>query len=274
MEEDEIILEVKKNEPENKNKKSNKKKKSGKARRFFLLLKIVVITIISLIVVFLIFNSSLFNIKQIDVTGNSKLSENKVISISSLSIDTNIFHFNKENVEKNLIENAYIEDVTIKRKLPSTVEIIIKERIPSYMLQFTDSYVYINNQGYMLEISNEKLEIPIIVGFTTDLNTFKVGNRLETQDLKKMNMVIKIFETAKNVDLSQYISKIDISNTKEYKIEMESLGKVIYLGDATDLNSKMLELKEILHKTQEEAGEVFLNVDLNTQRAYFRRKID
>lgn len=274
MSRDEIVLEVKKNEPEKKNKKSNNKKKKEKTRSSFRLVKIIVITIIFLIALVLVFNSSLFNIRQIEVTGNSKLSENKVISISSLSIDTNIFHFNKRNIEKSLVENAYIEDVTIKRKLPSTVEIIIKERNPSYMIQFTDNYVYINNQGYMLEISNVKLEVPIIVGFTTDLNTFKVGNRLESQDLKKMNMVIKIFETAKNVDLSQYISKIDISNTKEYKIEMESLEKIIYLGDATDLNSKMLELKEILHKTQGEAGEVFLNVDLNTQRAYFRRKID
>lgn len=274
MDEDEIVIEVKKSEPEKKNNKSNKKKKTGKRQTFFSILKTLFLLIISIAIIVLIGNSSLFNIKQIEVTGNSRLSENKIISISSLNIDTNIFRFSKHDVKKSLLENAYIEDVKISRKLPSTVTIEIKERIPSYMLQFTDSYVYINNQGYMLEISNEKLEVPVIVGFTTDLNTFKVGNRLDMQDLKKMNMVIKILETAKNVELSEYISKVDISNTKEYKIEMESLGKTIYLGDATDLNSKMLELKEILHKTQGEAGEVFLNVDLNTQRAYFRRKID
>ena len=47
------------------------------------------------------------------------------------------------------MENAYVEDVTIKRELPSTVIIEINERIPTYMLQYTDSYVFINNQGYL-----------------------------------------------------------------------------------------------------------------------------
>ena len=275
MDDNEIVFEVKKenNEKTDNKNKSKKTNKSDKTKKHPILKGILVI-VLAIISMVLIANSSLFNIKEIKVEGNVSLSENKVISISSLNTDVNIFKFNKKNVIKLLLENPYVEHVTISRKLPSTVIIKINERIPTYILQFTDSYVYINNQGYMLEISNDKIDVPILLGFTTDLSNIKIGNRLDSKDLEKMNTVIKIYETAKNVDLAQYISKIDMSDTKEYKITMDELGKIIYIGDASDLNSKMLELKEILHKTQNKSGIVFLNVDLNTQRAYFRQNIE
>ena len=273
MDDDEIVVEVKKRKKSN-SKKAEKKATTKNGKKALTIIKVIFIIALLIGATILIINSSLFNIKNFEVVGNSILSSNKIISLSTLQVDTNIFSFNKRNVKQAILENAYVEDVKISRKLPSTVLVEIEERIPTYILQFTDSYVYINNQGYMLDISSEKLDVPVIVGFITDLSNIKAGNRLDKKDLEKMNMVLKIYETAKNVELAEYITKIDVSDTKEYKIYMESLNKTIYLGDASDINSKMLELKEILHKTQNKKGEVFLNVDLNTQKAYFRQSID
>lgn len=276
MENDEIIVEVQKRKKTKKRTiKAPEKKASGKkSKKTLAILKVLFIIALAIGAIVLIMYSGLFNVKDFEVSGNSRLSSNKIISLSNIQVDTNIFSINKKQAKQAILENAYVEEVSINRKLPSTVSIEIKERIPTYILQFTDSYVYINNQGYMLEISNDKIEVPIIVGFITDLSNIKAGNRLDVKDLEKMNTILKIYETAKNVELAEYITKIDVSDTKEYKVYMESLNKIVYLGDASDLNSKMLELKEILHKTQNRKGEVFLNVDLNTQKAYFRQSID
>ena len=177
---------------------------------------------------------------------------------------------NKRLTREKIKENAYIENVEITKKIPSTVEIKVEEREAKYMLQFADSYVYINNQGYMLEISNEKLDIPILIGFTTDLSNIKAGNRINVADLNKMNMVIKIYETAKSNGLGNLITKIDISNEKNYTIILEKEGKTVYLGDCSELNTRILYLKSILETSQGKSGELFLNVDLNSQEAYFR----
>ena len=144
------------------------------------------------------------------------------------------------------------------------------------MLQFADSYVYINNQGYMLEISNEKLPVPVLVGFTTDLSNIKTGNRVDVDDLKKLNTVIKIYDSAELNELSELITKIDISNSKDYSIELESKGKVVYLGecsDYSDLKTRMLYLKSILEKSEGKSGEIFLDVDLNSEKIRFKEKI-
>lgn len=258
----------------NKSKKNNKISKKEATRRK--LLKIIGITILLIFLIILLCSSRLFNIKSIEVSGNTKLSDEKIISLSSLELYTNIFNFKRSNIVKNIKENAYIEDVKVSRKYPSTVNIEVEEREARYMLQFADSYVYINNQGYMLEISNEKLELPILVGFTTDLSNIKAGNRINVDDLKKLNTVIKIYDSAKLNDMNELITKIDISNSKNYSIEMASKGKIVYLGECSnysDLKTRMLYLKSILDKTEGSSGEIFLDIDLNSEKIRFKEKV-
>lgn len=258
----------------NKLKKNNKTSKKEITR--IKLLKVIGISVLLIFLIILLFSSSLFNIKTIEVSGNVKLSNEKIISLSSLELYTNIFKFKKSNTIKNIKENAYIENVKITRKYPSTVNIEVEERETRYMLQFADSYVYINSQGYMLEISNEKLELPILVGFTTDLSNIKAGNRINVDDLKKMNTVIKIYDSAKLNELNELITKIDISNPKNYSIEMASKGKIIYLGECSnysDLKTRMLYLKSILEKTEGMSGELFLDIDLNSEKIRFKEKV-
>lgn len=274
---DEIIVGInRKNNSNNKKTKGNKSKKTQnkkdnkKKRTMTKGAKALFSVIGTIILLVLLFSSPLFNIKNIEVEGNSKVSDEKMISISSIQFHTNIFSMKKRDAIEKIKTNPYIEDVKIAIKLPSTVKIEVIEREPRYMLQFADSYVYINNQGYMLEISNEALEVPILIGFTTDLSNIKAGNRINVEDLEKMNMVIKIFETVKSNDMGHLVSKIDISNDKNYTIILESEGKKVYLGDCSDLNTRILYLKAILEKSAGRSGEIFLNVDLNTQDVYFR----
>lgn len=281
MEDDEIIIGIerpksskKNSKPKTKKKTKKNKKKNAKKEKILKLFKNFLIVVAFVVLVILVFSSSLFNIKTILVEGNSKLSEEKVIDISSLKLDTNIFKFSKSKIKNIIKENSYVEDVKISRKLPSTVKITINERIPSYMLQFADSYVYINNQGYMLEISNKKLELPILTGFTTDLSNVKPGNRINLDDLKKMSMVIKIYQTLSNNGIADIVSKIDTSDERNYTIFFDSENKKVYLGNGSDLSTKIFVLKSILEASSGKKGEIFLNVDLNTERAYFRENTD
>lgn len=237
--------------------RSNKAKKAG------------IIVLFSILIV-LILGSSLFNVKKIEVIGNDRISDEMIISLSGLELYENMFTFNKLSVIDKIKENAYIKNVKISRKLPDTVKITVQENLPRYLIQIADSYAYINNQGYILEISTEKENMPIITGVSTDLSRIKEGERINVEDLKKMDMVIKICEIAKSNDLKELITKIDISNDRNYTIILETEGKTVYLGDCSDLNTRMLYLKSVLEASSGKSGEIFLNVDLNSDNVYFR----
>lgn len=253
--------------------KGKKQKKSKKKKNHKRLISFLIVLIIIGVIIFLL-NSSFFVIKGVEVNNNSKVSKEELEEIANFGMYKNIFWLNTRKIENDIkTNNAYIEEVQVSRKLPNTAVITVKERVPKYMLQFADSYVYINNQGYMLEVSTENINLPIILGFKTDLSNIEVGKRLDIEDLKKMETIIKIVETANLNEVREYITKIDISDESNYTLILESIQKTVYLGDCSDLNTRMLYLNGILKLYKNTPGEIFINMDLNTENAYFREKI-
>ena len=269
---------IKKQKNNSKNKKIYRKKNLSneqikKRKRVARIVKYSTLLICLLTVVICTMFSPLFNIEKITVAGNSKISENEIISLSQIQKGENIYKISKSRIIQNIKQNAYIEDVVIKRKLPSEVEIIIKERKKSFILEYASSFVYINNQGYILEVSSEKLNLPIIQGQETEEEKYVAGNRLCESDLEKLSTVIKIMEVAEVNEIADLITRVDISNSQNYKIVFESEGKIAYLGDSLDLNTKILHIKEILEKEKGVEGEIFVNIDLNTGYPTFRQKV-
>jgi cell division protein ftsQ len=259
----------------------NAKKKLTKQQQIAIkkkkaILKIVkVLTLIIVIIGVSIYValSPLFNIKEINVTGNSKLSKEEVISLSELKTDENTFKVSKKNIKNKVKANAYIENVKIRRKLPDKVEIIVVERVATYMIPFANSYIYINNQGYMLEITSQKAEMPAIVGISTPEEELHEGQRLISEDLVKLGEVLQIMESANANELVDLITKIDISNRQDYILTLEKEKKAIHLGDVSNLSTKMAYVKKILNDEKGVEGEILVNTDLTNKGAVFREKV-
>ena len=218
--------------------------------------------------------SPIFNIKEIQVLDNEQVSKETIESLSGLHEGENIFRFLKINVEQAIKKEAYIEDVEIKRKLPTTVEIKVKERKSSFSIAFLNSYAVINNQGYILEMTEQNKGLPIIKGINTDEGQISAGNRLNNEDLSKLETAIKIVNTFKDNNLDGQITSIDLTNESECKVEMEQEQKMIYLGDKTNLSNKIIYVQAIINETKNKKGEIFVDGDLNNKfKPYFRENV-
>lgn len=217
--------------------------------------------------------SSFFNIKKIEIVGNNKLTRDEAISLSQIEIEENTFKLSKNKIEKNIKQNAYVESVKIKRNLPSTILIEIEERVPTYMITFANAYAYINNQGYFVEISKEKLELPIITGYATKEEDIQLGERLCTEDLKKLDDILQIMKAAESNEIANIVTKINISDKQDYVLELKSEKKTVHVGDTSNLSTKMLYIKEIIEQNKKIEGEILVNTDLNNKWAIFRKKV-
>lgn len=244
-----------------------------KRKRVIFALKYGALSILFITLILCAMFSPLFNIKTIEVQGNEKVTESEIISLSQIQIEQNTFQLNKRKIKKQIKQNAYIGKVKISRKLPSTLIIQVEERKPTYLLEYAGAYVYVDKQGYFLEIAQEKLELPILQGAITEVSEFSVGNRLCTEDLETLSLVAQIMEVAEINELSNLITRIDISKPKNIKLIFEKQEKTAYLGDNTNLNTKILTIKSILEKEEGKAGEIFVNIDLNKENAVFRERV-
>lgn len=217
--------------------------------------------------------SSFFNIKKIEIVGNNKLTRDEAISLSQIEIEENTFKLSKNKIEKNIKQNAYVESVKIKRNLPSTILIEIEERVPTYMITFANAYAYINNQGYFVEISKEKLELPIITGYATKEEDIQLGERLCTEDLQKLDDILQIMKAAESNEIANIVTKINIYDKQDYVLELKSEKKTVHVGDTSNLSTKMLYIKEIIEQNKKIEGEILVNTDLNNKWAIFRKKV-
>lgn len=133
------------------------------------------------------------------------------------------------------------------------------------MLILENQYAYINNQGYILEITDVKLEVPTITGYKTE--NLEPGSRLIEEDLKKLDTVIQILKTAGEKSLDKIITNINIEDEKDYLITIESENKIIHFGNSNNVNDKFINIEAILKDTVGQKGEIFVK-DLN--KVFFR----
>lgn len=253
-------------------KKQRKRDKRLKRIKFFLKL-ILLIGVISGIIAFATC-SPIFNIQNIEVTNNKQLSPETIISLSELSVGQNIFKFWKNDVENKIKSNAYIESVELKRVFPNKLQINIQEREPKFSVPVLGEYAYINTQGYILEITQNQLNLPIITGISTKEEEIKPGNRLNNKDLTELEIILKIISAMKENQLDKEVTSIDISNKNDYIIYMQNEKKKIHLGDGSNLSNKMLYVIAIINEEKGKEGEIFANGDLNQKfKVYFREKV-
>lgn len=259
----------KKNNTIRKNKTNRKKKRKKSSKKMitfvscFLLIAIVIIFALT---------TPIFNISNIEVNGNSKISTDTIISISGLKKGQNIFKFNNSTIQ-NIKENNYIDEVQIKRKLPGTIIISVKEREIKYQIKLLNSYAYIDKNGYILEVSTVKKEVPIIVGFNIEENELINKNRLEVEDLEELNKILKVLDSAKTINIDSIITEINIENKDNYYLYIESQNKKIYIGDTSNLTKKMLYIKKILEEESDKSGTIFTNGDISSGfKPYFRQE--
>ena len=212
-----------------------------------------------------------FNITDIKVYGNEKNSPETYISLSKINLGTtNIFAINNIGINKNLKENAYVEEVKLERKLPNTIELHITERKVFYQIKYSDIYIFLDNQGYILEISEEKKDIPVIEGFSTIKGNINVGQRLLEEDLIKLNVVAKFINHCKYNTIENKITDIDVTEDTNYIVYFKKDKKTVYLGDASNLNERLSLLKTILTNEKDKEIEIFMNGNLNEDEVFIR----
>lgn len=248
-------------------------KKDKKKRKIAGVVKYSSLAILFITVILCAMFSPLFNIKTIQVEGNELITENEIISLSQIQIGENTFKLSKNKIRNQIKRNTYIDEVIIRRKLPSNIILTVEERKPAYLLEYAGSYIYIDKQGYMLEISSIKLELPILQGALTQTADFIVGNRLCIEDLEKISGLIKIMELANLNEISNLITRIDIENKQNIKLIIEQKDKIVYLGDTNNLIDKIPIIKKIIEENEGVPGEIFVNMDLNKENPIFRERV-
>lgn len=186
--------------------KEIERSKKVRKKKNYLLRFFITVGIVAAVGLFL--SSGFFDIKTIEVEGSSYYEADEVINLALARKNVNIFWgAGTDRIKKNLLKDPYFSEVKVKRKLPSTLVIKVKERAQAAAIVYGDQYVVIDKEGIVLRKSRVDPKITLLTGLT--VSKLKIGEKVEAEEKTVLDTTLATLDSMRDGDI--YFKKIDVS---------------------------------------------------------------
>ena len=219
-------------ESPSKAKKPKKPKKKPSRRLSKKGITIICLFVLILGLVALIWFLPAFRVRNVHVEGNVSQTDQDILRQLKLEYNSHLMGGVSGNIldvirldygkteERIKRENPYIEDIRVSVKLPSTVDVTVKERSKICYVRTPDGYAALDKDGIVLELSSNdtgKRVRPVICGLNVKYaelgKPVTIGN---SNDYKKAIIVLGAILAADNASIGDSYSMFE--NTLEVRM--------------------------------------------------------
>ncbi len=203
-------------------------------------------------VMILVVRSRIYVIREIEVTGNETVSASEIAGLSGLVLGQNIFKVDKAAVERNLLNNNYVELLEVETVLPETVVLRVRERKPAAAVNCAGVILLTDAEGYILGRmaglpSDEKVIVISGMNVVVAPNDRMIGSASGGQ-MESMKRLLAAIEEAQAEKL---ISEMNVADSDNLYLVTQS-GIQVMLGDGEQLDKKLTWMKAVLEKLTDE----------------------
>ena len=147
--------------------------------------------------------SPIFVLRHVQVDGAVYLKKEELVRISGIYMGEPLFQLETDQVTKRLLQDLRIEEALVRRQLPSTLEITIKERMPVATVACEYGYLDIDRQGKVIDSYRtlKNMPIPMITG--VQVRDLYIGDDVEDEMVKKILSFLQQLDDASLNQLSE-----------------------------------------------------------------------
>ncbi len=187
--------------------------------------------------------SPLFHIRSIEVTGIGRITREEVLELAGITPGEHIYEVNLKKAANMIATNRWVEQVEIKRKLPATVVINVKERVPAAAITTGDGLYIVDSGGVLLARQKllDGLSMLVISGIGALPEDAYLGTQLDDPDLAAALAVIRQMDEQS----AAVIAEINVADSQRI-IAHTTYGVDFYLGDKSDFAAKFKLAMQIL----------------------------
>lgn len=221
---------------------------------------------ILLIVVFVV--CAFFEVGRIQCAGSASYSGEEIVHYSGIETGDKMLFLRRQKAADRILEKLpYIRSVVVRKHFPTTVEVLVDERVPTAKIVDGGISYIIDDEGYLLEytVAGNRFDLPeIICTAPTELVT---GKQLVFADPLMLETLQNVLAYIVGSDWIENIDSINIERI--YSISFSYQGRLeVKLGDTSDLEMKLKLLAEVIERNNEDAtGTIDVS---NTQRVSFQ----
>ena len=187
-----------------KKRKEERKEKNRKRRNLFIIAGII-------IGLFILSFTKLVNVDRVVVKGNNYFLDSEIISMAHVKMGNNlIYKPGKIRIKSYLLQNPYIEKVKVRRRLPSTLVIKVREREQMAAIPYDGKYIVTDSDRIVLRKTTDMPHLTVIEG--VKIKKMKLAKELEGENSKHLNDSYDILNLMKEHKL--FFKKIIVDEDK------------------------------------------------------------
>ncbi len=177
--------------------------------------------------------SPIFVLRHVQVDGAVYLKKEELVRISGIYMGEPLFQLETDQVTKRLLQDLRIEEALVRRQLPSTLEITIKERMPVATVACEYGYLDIDRQGKVIDSYRtlKNMPIPMITG--VQVRDLYIGDDVKDEMVKK---ILSFLQQLDDASLNQ-LSEIAITGP-DYLVAYTTNSVQIRLGKLERMEEK------------------------------------
>jgi cell division protein FtsQ len=174
--------------------------------------------------------AQMFSINRIVVRGNARLSQGEVLAIVDGLRGGSLLTANLEVYRAKLLDSPWVSDATMRRVLPSTIDLRIVERVPMAVGRLGDQLYLVDPSGLIIDEYGPQyaqFDLPVVDGLVSTPSAATA-----VVDPERAHLAAHFVDAlAAAPALRPHVSQIDVSNPHNLVVLLDQDPARLYVGD-------------------------------------------
>jgi cell division protein FtsQ len=176
----------------------------------------------------LVADAEAFQVAHITVSGHARLSAGEVIALLEGLRGRHILGLDLEAWQERLLSSPWVEEATLRRVLPSTIDVRVRERRPIVIGRIGSALYLVDTHGVVIDEygpAYADLDLPIVDGLAGG-----AGGR-GALDPGRLRLAARLLDAlAARPDIAEKVSQIDVSDVHDAVVMLDGDTALLRLG--------------------------------------------
>lgn len=182
----------------------------------------------------------MFHVDQINVRGNHRLSKGEVLAMLQSLQGRSILAVDLADWRLALMSSPWVADASLRRTLPSTVDVVILERAPLGIGRINGSLYLVDDRGAVIDDYGPNyadLDLPIIDGLSGHPGAGRPSGGAaappaeEIANAHRAMLARRLLDALRPRNMTGQISQIDVSDSRNAVVLLQGDSTLIRLGN-------------------------------------------
>ncbi len=131
-------------------------------------------------------------LRHIQVRGRSHISKATLLAALNIQLNVPIFSINLQDLHNRVSQIGWVKNVIIERRLPSTIHVVLDERVPVALLQNDTDHQLIDATGAVINGADPRdfTHLKVVVGENAAANAAPILEALKSSGSLRAELVV------------------------------------------------------------------------------------